>query len=78
MLFASRMDLPTSETGTDPNDSAGIGIAVEADVAVTGNVIEGAPSAGISVGWGAYMRDVSVTEVVQAYLAQIERIPTRC
>src|SRR6185369_13103630 len=47
--------------GTDPNDGAGIGIAVEADVAVTGNVIEGAPNAGISVGWGAYMRDVSVT-----------------
>jgi len=47
--------------GTDPNDGAGIGIAVEADVAVTGNVIEGAPNAGIGVGWGAYMRDVSVT-----------------
>jgi uncharacterized secreted repeat protein (TIGR03808 family) len=47
--------------GTDPNDGAGIGIAVEADVAVNGNVIEGAPGAGISVGWGAYMRDVSVT-----------------
>ena len=47
--------------GTDPNDGAGIGIAVEADAAVSGNVIEGAPSIGISVGWGAYMRDVSVT-----------------
>ena len=47
--------------GTDPNDGAGIGIAVEADTAVSGNVIEGAPTAGISVGWGAYMRDVSVT-----------------
>jgi uncharacterized secreted repeat protein (TIGR03808 family) len=47
--------------GTDPNDGAGIGIAVEADVAVSGNVIEGAPNAGISVGWGAYMRDVSIT-----------------
>ena len=47
--------------GTDPNDGAGIGIAVEADAAVSGNVIEGAPNAGISVGWGAYMRDVSVT-----------------
>ena len=46
--------------GTDPNDGAGIGIAAEADVAINGNVIEGAPGAGISVGWGAYMRDVSV------------------
>jgi uncharacterized secreted repeat protein (TIGR03808 family) len=34
---------------------------VEADAAVSGNVIESAPNAGISVGWGAYMRDVSVT-----------------
>ncbi|MBX9842751.1 MAG: TIGR03808 family TAT-translocated repetitive protein [Xanthobacteraceae bacterium] len=47
--------------GTDPGDSAGIGICVEADAAVTGNVVEGAPNAGISVGWGAYMRDVAVT-----------------
>jgi uncharacterized secreted repeat protein (TIGR03808 family) len=47
--------------GTDPNDGAGIGIAAEADAAISGNVIEGAPSAGISIGWGAYMRDVSVT-----------------
>ncbi|MBX9825132.1 MAG: TIGR03808 family TAT-translocated repetitive protein [Xanthobacteraceae bacterium] len=47
--------------GTDPGDSAGVGICVEADAAVTGNVVEGAPNAGISVGWGAYMRDVAVT-----------------
>lgn len=47
--------------GTDPNDGAGMGICVEADAAVSGNVIEGAPSAGISIGWGAYMRDVAVT-----------------
>src|SRR6185369_6850960 len=39
--------------GTDPNDGAGIGIAVEADAAVSGNVIEGAPTSGISIGWGA-------------------------
>ena len=47
--------------GTDPNDGAGIGIGVEADTAVTGNVIEDAPTAGISVGWGRYLRDVTVT-----------------
>ncbi len=47
--------------GTDPNDGAGIGIGVEADSAVTGNVIENAPSAGISVGFGQHLRDVTVT-----------------
>jgi uncharacterized secreted repeat protein (TIGR03808 family) len=43
-----------------PDDIGGTGIAVEADASVTGNVIENAPGAGISVGWGSYMRDVSV------------------
>jgi uncharacterized secreted repeat protein (TIGR03808 family) len=46
--------------GTDRGDAAGVGIAVEADASVTGNVVENAPGAGISVGWGEYMRDVSV------------------
>ena len=44
--------------GTDPNDAAGVGIAVEADASVTGNVIENAPTAGINLGWGKYLRDV--------------------
>jgi uncharacterized secreted repeat protein (TIGR03808 family) len=47
--------------GADPNDPAGVGIGVEADTAVTGNVIENAPSAGILLGWGRYMRDVTAT-----------------
>jgi uncharacterized secreted repeat protein (TIGR03808 family) len=47
--------------GTDPNDGHGIGIGVEADSAVTGNVIDNAAVAGISVGWGQYLRDVTVT-----------------
>ncbi|MFL6797677.1 MAG: TIGR03808 family TAT-translocated repetitive protein [Xanthobacteraceae bacterium] len=47
--------------GTDPGDGAGIGIAVEADASVTGNVIEGAPSAGIMLGFGHYLRDVAAT-----------------
>ncbi|MGN6461277.1 MAG: TIGR03808 family TAT-translocated repetitive protein [Pseudolabrys sp.] len=47
--------------GTDPNDGWGIGIGVEADTAVTGNVIEGAAMAGIAVGAGDYLRDVTVT-----------------
>jgi uncharacterized secreted repeat protein (TIGR03808 family) len=45
----------------DVKKGQGIGIAVEADAAVTGNVIEGAPLAGILVGWGQYLRDVTVT-----------------
>lgn len=49
------------------SEARGIGIAVEADTAVTGNVIEGAPVAGIWLGWKQYLRDVSVTgNVVRA------------
>jgi uncharacterized secreted repeat protein (TIGR03808 family) len=43
-------------------DSRGIGIAVEADSVVSDNVIEGAPAYGILIGWGNYLRDVSVTD----------------
>lgn len=39
----------------------GIGIGIEADAAVTGNVIDGAPLFGIQVGWGPFMRDVTAT-----------------
>ena len=52
---------PKRPAGTAPNDGAGIGITVEADAAVTGNVIENAPDTGIKLGWGQYLRDVSVT-----------------
>ncbi len=41
--------------------SFGVGIAVEADIAVTGNVIENAPLYGIQLGWGPYMRNVIAT-----------------
>ncbi len=41
--------------------TGGIGIVVEADSTVSGNVVEGAPSAGIRLGYGPYLRDVSVT-----------------
>jgi uncharacterized secreted repeat protein (TIGR03808 family) len=37
------------------------GITAEADVTITGNVIEGAPWVGILVGWGPSLRDVTVT-----------------
>jgi uncharacterized secreted repeat protein (TIGR03808 family) len=47
--------------GTDPEDGAGIGIGVEADTVVTGNVIENAPNVGIAAGWGPYLRDVTIS-----------------
>ena len=52
---------PKRPIGTAPDDDAGIGIYVEADTAVTGNVIENAPSFGIVAGWGRYLRDVAIT-----------------
>ncbi len=43
---------------SNPNTQA-IGIAVEADTAVSGNVVENAKRAGIWLGWGKYLRDVT-------------------
>ncbi|MGD9804746.1 MAG: TIGR03808 family TAT-translocated repetitive protein [Hyphomicrobiaceae bacterium] len=45
----------------EPVDKRGEGISVEADAAVTGNTIEGAPAAGIMIGWGRHMRNVNAT-----------------
>lgn len=42
-------------------EARGIGIGVEADTIVAGNVIEKAPVAGIWLGWKEYLRDVAVT-----------------
>jgi uncharacterized secreted repeat protein (TIGR03808 family) len=53
--------LPRRPIGTAPDDEAGIGIYVEADSAVTGNVIENAPAYGIVAGWGKYLRDVAIS-----------------
>ena len=39
----------------------GNGISVEADTAITGNTIDSAPNIGIALGWGPYLRNVSVT-----------------
>jgi uncharacterized secreted repeat protein (TIGR03808 family) len=39
----------------------GTGICVEADTAVTGNVVEDAPLYGIQIGWGPFMRNVTAT-----------------
>jgi len=53
--------LPKRPIGTAPDDDAGIGIYVEADTSVSGNVIENAPSFGILAGWGKYLRDVAIS-----------------
>jgi uncharacterized secreted repeat protein (TIGR03808 family) len=52
---------PKRPIGTAPDDDAGIGIYVEADTSVSGNVIENAPSFGIVAGWGKYLRDVAIS-----------------
>lgn len=39
----------------------GIGIFAEADAALTGNVVEDAPHAGIGIGYGPFLRDVVAT-----------------
>jgi uncharacterized secreted repeat protein (TIGR03808 family) len=43
-----------------PPQNAGIGIGIEADTAVTGNVVENASRAGIRAGFGVYLRNVTV------------------
>ena len=48
---------PSSPTNPDTRP---IGISAEADAAITGNVVEGVPGAGIVAGWGPYLRDVLV------------------
>lgn len=42
-------------------DPRGIGIAVEADCAVTGNVIDQVAGFGIAIGWHQYLRDITAT-----------------
>jgi len=53
--------LPKRPAGTAPDDDGGVGIYIEADASVTGNVIENAPSYGIVAGWGEYLRDVAIS-----------------
>ncbi|MRG56025.1 TIGR03808 family TAT-translocated repetitive protein [Phyllobacterium sp. SYP-B3895] len=36
----------------------GIGISAEADSTITGNLVEGAPTYGLQLGWGPYMRNL--------------------
>ena len=51
----------------NPTGDYGVGVYVEADTAVSGNVIESAAFCGIMAGWGRYLRDVTITgNVVRA------------
>lgn len=45
---------------TNP-DTTPVGIGVEADTTVTGNVVENVPGVGIALGWGPYLRDLNVS-----------------
>ena len=42
-------------------EGTGVGIGAEADIAITGNVVENAPAIGIHLGWGEYLRDIAAT-----------------
>jgi uncharacterized secreted repeat protein (TIGR03808 family) len=42
-------------------DNHGVGIAVEADCAVTGNIIDTVPGFGLFIGWHEYLRDICAT-----------------
>ena len=52
-----------STRGPYPADPPGfgVGITVEADTAVTGNVVENAPLYGMHLGWGSFLRNVVAT-----------------
>lgn len=52
-----------SISGPYPADAPGfgVGISVEADTSVSGNVVENAPLYGIKIGWGPFMRNVTAT-----------------
>lgn len=43
------------------NAGFGVGISVEGEVAVSGNVIENTPNHAMQIGWGPYLRNVAVT-----------------
>lgn len=45
----------------NPPEWTGVGIGIEAETACTGNVIEDAPGYGIRVGYGPYLRNVTVS-----------------
>ncbi|RAI45718.1 TIGR03808 family TAT-translocated repetitive protein [Rhodoplanes roseus] len=54
-------NLSPRDANPDPEFLLGVGMSVEADTAVTGNVVERASAVGIAAGWGQYLRDVALT-----------------
>ena len=50
--------LPFSPTNPDTTP---VGIFAEADTAITGNLVENVPGVGIGAGWGAFLRNVLVS-----------------
>ncbi|MCR4265305.1 TIGR03808 family TAT-translocated repetitive protein [Nitratireductor sp. ZSWI3] len=54
-------NLSTSGPYPSPLAGFGAGISVEADSAVTGNLVENAPLCGIRIGWGPFLRNVTAT-----------------
>lgn len=48
----------------ESNFKPGIGIYAEADTVISGNAVENVPQAGIHVGWGAFCRNVIVSQNV--------------
>ena len=56
-------------------EGAGIGIGVEAETAATGNVIENAPYAGMRLGFGPYLRNVTAN--ANAFAHARSALPSR-
>jgi uncharacterized secreted repeat protein (TIGR03808 family) len=54
-------NLQPKDANPPAGELRGVGIYVEADTTVTGNVVENARDAGIIAGWGNFLRDVAVT-----------------
>ncbi len=45
----------------DGTPGGGVGIMVEGDAAISGNIVDGAATAGLQLGWGPSLRDVTAT-----------------
>ena len=62
-LLGQHRAQPVASVGPYQQDPPGfgVGISVEADCAVTGNVVENVPLYGMQIGWGEYMRNVVAT-----------------
>jgi uncharacterized secreted repeat protein (TIGR03808 family) len=45
----------------DGTDGGGVGVMVEGDAAISGNIVDNATTAGLQLGWGPSLRDVTAT-----------------